>query len=327
MQNAQRLKLNAEQQQINFSTNQLFNHPLWKNQYLPGYPQIIPPLMFEKIYIYISIKKSFMSLFPRFFLVLATIVFVFGFTHKKVSPHYDWKLVWSDEFNYQGLPDSSKWNYDIGGDGWGNNEAEFYTEKRLENARVEKGNLIIEAKKEDWGNKKYTSARLVTKGKGDWSSGRIEVRAKLPKGRGSWPAIWMLGSKTPLKWPDDGEIDIMEHVGYDPGVIHASTHCKKYNHIIRTQKTAVTDVPDFADAYHIYAVEWDAENLSIFVDDKKYFSITNEHSGYEAWPFSNPMYLLLNIAVGGNWGGQKGVDDSIFPLQMLVDYVRVYQKG
>ena len=268
-----------------------------------------------------------MTIFSRIFSVLATIVFLFGFTHKKDKCTQDWKLVWSDEFNYQGLPDSSKWNYDIGGDGWGNNEAEFYTGKRLENARVENGNLIIEAKKENWQNKNYTSARLVTKGKGDWSHGRIEVRAKLPKGRGSWPAIWMLGSKTPLNWPDDGEIDIMEHVGYDPGVIHASTHCKKYNHIIHTQKTATINVPDFADAYHIYAVEWDAEKLSIFVDDKKYFSIVNEHTGYEAWPFSQPMHLLLNIAVGGNWGGQKGVDDSIFPIQMLVDYVRVYQKG
>jgi beta-glucanase (GH16 family) len=131
-----------------------------------------------------------------------------------------WREVWSDEFNYDGLPDSTKWNYDVGGHGWGNNELQFYTQQRVENARVEHGNLIIEARKETWQGKNYTSARLVSKNKGDWQHGKIEVRAKLPSGRGTWPAIWMLASTTPLKWPDDGEIDIMEHVGFDQGVIH-----------------------------------------------------------------------------------------------------------
>ncbi len=268
-----------------------------------------------------------MALFLRFFLVLAVIVFVFAFASRQVVAAHAWKLVWSDEFDYVGLPDATKWDYDVGGEGWGNNELEYYTKERKQNARVEKGNLVIEARKEDWENKKYTSARLVSKGKADWKYGKIEVRAKLPKGVGGWPAIWMLGSTTPMKWPDDGEIDIMEHVGYDPGVIHASIHCKKYNHVIRTQKTATTTVPDFADAFHVYALEWDAESISIFVDDKKYFTFTNEHSGYDAWPFDQPMHLLLNVAIGGNWGGQKGVDDAIFPQQLLVDYVRVYQKN
>ena len=139
-----------------------------------------------------------------------------------------WKLVWSDEFNNKGLPDSSKWNYDVGGHGWGNNELQYYNSGRLTNARVQRGKLIIEAHKENWKDKKYTSARLVSKGKGDWKYGRIEVKAKLPQGRGTWPAIWMLASTTPLKWPDDGEIDIMEHVGFNHGNIHASIHCKKY---------------------------------------------------------------------------------------------------
>ncbi len=235
------------------------------------------------------------------------------------------KLIWSDEFDYKGLPDPSKWNYDVGGDGWGNNELEFYTAKRMENARVENGNLVIEARKEKWENRDYTSARLITKGKGDWKYGRIEVRAKLPKGLGSWPAIWMLGSTTPLKWPDDGEIDIMEHVGFDEGVIHGSIHCKKYNHVIHTQKTAVIKVPDCMDNFHVYALEWDTDSISIFVDDKKYFTFTNEHTGYDAWPFDQPMHLLLNVAVGGNWGGIKGVNASSLPWQMVVDYVRVYQ--
>src|SRR5690242_14893919 len=133
-----------------------------------------------------------------------------------------YRLVWSDEFDRDGAPDPSHWSYDVGGGGWGNNELEFYTNDRRENARVENGSLIIEARREPWENRSYTSARLVTKGKGDWTYARIEVRAKLPRGRGSWPAIWTLGSKTPFTWPDDGEIDIMEHVGFDPGVIHGS---------------------------------------------------------------------------------------------------------
>jgi beta-glucanase (GH16 family) len=235
------------------------------------------------------------------------------------------KLVWSDEFNYKGLPDSTKWNYDVGGHGWGNNELQYYTSKELKNARVENGLLIIEAIKEKTGNNEYSSARLVTKGKGDWMYGRIDVRAKLPKGRGTWPAIWMLGSTQKLKWPDDGEIDIMEEVGYNPGVIHASAHTKKYFHSIGTQKTATTLVADCSDEFHVYSLDWNAETITILVDDRPYFTFKNEHTGNEAWPFNKPFHLLLNIAVGGGWGGQKGIDDSVFPQRMEIDYVRVYQ--
>jgi beta-glucanase (GH16 family) len=242
------------------------------------------------------------------------------------STSVQWQQVWSDEFNYTGLPDSTKWNYDVGGNGWGNNELEFYTSKRAENARVENGNLIIEARKESWQGKNYTSARLLTKGKGDWQYGKIEVRARLPKGRGTWPAIWMLGSTTPLKWPDDGEIDIMEHVGFHQGFIHGSIHCKKYNHVIGTQKTDTIQVPDCSEQFHLYGVEWNADSIKISVDNKVYFSFSNEHSGYAAWPFDNKMFLILNIAVGGNWGGQQGVDESIWPQKMEIDYVRVWQK-
>jgi beta-glucanase (GH16 family) len=235
------------------------------------------------------------------------------------------KLVWSDEFNYSGLPDPSKWNYDVGGHGWGNNELQFYTSGRKENARVENGMLVIEARKEKWEGKDYTSARLITKGKGDWKYGRIEVRARIPSGLGTWPAIWMLGSTTPLKWPDDGEIDIMEHVGYDPGKIHGSVHCKKYYHSIGTQKTAFTMVNDFSTEFHVYQLEWNADSVRVGVDGTVYFRFGNEHSGYDAWPFDNKMHLLLNIAVGGNWGGQKGVDTTIWPRRMEIDYVRMYQ--
>jgi beta-glucanase (GH16 family) len=241
-------------------------------------------------------------------------------------PKPAYKLVWSDEFNYKGLPDPKKWSYDVGGEGWGNNEWQFYTRDRLENARVDNGLLIIEARKEKWKNRDYTSARLVTKGKADWKYGKIDVRARIPGGLGTWPAIWMLGSTTPLKWPDDGEIDIMEHVGYDEGRLHGSVHCKKYYHSIGTQKTATITVPDITKAFHVYQVEWDKDSVRIGIDDNYYFRFGNEHSGYEAWPFDNKMHLLLNVAVGGNWGGQKGVDSTIWPRKMEIDYVRVYQK-
>lgn len=235
------------------------------------------------------------------------------------------KLVWSDEFNYQGLPDPLKWGYDTGGRGWGNHELQNYTFKETKNARVENGNLIIEARKEQSGRNEYSSARLLTKGKADWTYGRIDVRAKLPKGVGTWPAIWMLGSNTPLKWPDDGEIDIMEHVGYNHGVIHASIHCKKYYHRIGTQKTATIAVPDCSEEFHVYSLDWDAEKITMLIDNKPYFSFANEHSDRTGWPFDTPAYLLLNVAVGGDWGGQKGVDASVYPQRMEIDYVRVYQ--
>jgi len=240
-----------------------------------------------------------------------------------ISPPAKDKLVWSDEFNYTGLPDESKWNYDVGGHGWGNNELQFYTKSHKENARVENGHLIIEARREKWEGKDYTSARLITKGKGDWKYGRIEVRARIPSGLGTWPAIWMLASTTPLKWPDDGEIDIMEHVGYDQGRIHGTIHCKKYNHTIGTQKAAQVMVPDCSDAFHTYSMRWDKDSLHIGLDGTDYFHFGNDRTGYDAWPFDNPMHLLLNIAVGGNWGGQKGVDSTIWPRRMEVDFVRV----
>ena len=236
-----------------------------------------------------------------------------------------WKLVWNDESNYKGLPDSTKWTAETGGHGWGNNEWQYYTSGRLENARVENGLLTIEARKENWKEKNYTSARLITKNKGDWQFGKIEVRAKLPVGRGTWPAIWMLGSKDPFEWPDDGEIDIMEHVGFNQGFVHASVHCKKYYHSVGTQKTDTIFIKDCSENFHIYSVEWNHESVCVFVDGKKFFQFNNEHSGYDAWPFDNKMFLILNIAVGGNWGGAKGVDESIWPQKMEIDYVRVYQ--
>ena len=249
-----------------------------------------------------------------------------------------WQLVWSDEFDYEGHPDPTKWGYDVGGHGWGNNELQYYTKQRLENARVEDGHLVIEARREPyqmgadaW---EYTSARLVTKGRGDWTYGRFEVRAMLPSGRGTWPAIWMLATFDtygPGYWPDNGEIDVMEHVGFDPDVVHSTVHTEAYNHTRGTHRGAQTHVPTARTDFHIYAVEWTPEEIRGFVDGIAYFTFPNERltnpgAGYEVWPFDRPFHLLLNIAVGGNWGGTQGVDASIFPQQMVVDYVRVYQQ-
>lgn len=240
------------------------------------------------------------------------------------KPDSSRELIWNDEFNYKGLPDSSKWNYDVGGDGYGNNEAQFYTKNRLENARVENGNLVIEAKKENWEKNKYTSTRLLTKGKFSFQYGTVEIRAKLPKGRGTWPAIWMM-SENMKEWPDDGELDIMEHVGFNQGYIHASVHTKKYNHIIGTQKTDTLIVKDASEKFHVYKADWTLEKIDVYIDDEKFFTYENKEKTYESWPFDQPYFIILNLAVGGFWGGKEGIDDSIFPQKYYIDYVRVYQ--
>jgi beta-glucanase (GH16 family) len=235
------------------------------------------------------------------------------------------QLVWSDEFDYSGLPAPDKWSYDIGGSGWGNDELQYYTSERLENARVEDGKLIIEARKELYSGKEYTSARLVSKFKGDWLYGRIEVRAKLPAGLGTWPAIWMLPTDWIYgDWPRSGEIDIMEHVGYDPIVIHGTVHTEAFNHMLGTQKGNTHAVPDFNTQYHTYAIEWFEDKIDFFIDGSRYFTFMNSRNGIAEWPFDKQFHLLMNIAVGGSWGGAKGVDGSIFPVRMEIDYVRVY---
>lgn len=236
------------------------------------------------------------------------------------------KLVWSDEFNYTGLPDSTKWGYDVGGTGWGNNEKQYYTKNRLENASVKNGVLNITARKEHFEGMEYTSARLVTKNKGDWKYGRFEIRAKLPKGRGVWPAIWMLSTDWKYgSWPASGEIDIMENVGYLPDSVFGTVHTRAYNHSIGTQKGTKTYRNDLSEAFHTYILDWRENEIKIFVDQEHYFTFNNENKTFSEWPFDQPFHLLLNIAVGGNWGGKMGIDDSIFPQTMEVDYVRVYQ--
>ena len=195
-----------------------------------------------------------------------------------------------------------------------------------ENAFVQDGMLHIKAIRESTGDKQYSSARLITKGKGDWLYGRIEVRAKLPGARGIWPAIWMLPTGWEYGgWPKSGEVDIMEHVGYIPDSVFASVHTESYNHVIHTQRTKGFYLPDPDKNFHVYAVDWDSTMIRTFVDNKMYFSFRKEASDPKVWPFNKKFHLLLNVAVGGNWGAVKGVDAGRFPQEMIVDYVKIFQ--
>ncbi len=257
----------------------------------------------------------------RIFWFVAAVMFVAPMT-AQVMP------VWADEFDKDGLPDPAKWTYDTGGHGWGNRELQYYTANRAENALMKGGMLLITARKGDLEGKAYTSARMVSKA--GWKYGYIEIRAKLPKGRGTWPALWMLPvsrwEKGGTRWPLCGEIDIMEHVGYDEGVVHGTVHTQAYNHVAGTQKGKQVTVADATSEFHVYALDWKPDGMEILVDGKAYFSFANEGKGKEVWPFDEPFRLLMNIAVGGNWGGRKGVDEAVYPQEMAIDYVRVYEK-
>lgn len=234
-------------------------------------------------------------------------------------------MVWSDEFDHDGPPDPAKWKPEVGM--IRNGEAQDYTQDRPENARVEGGNLVIEARKESYEKAQYTSASLTTSKRMSWTYGRVEVRAKIPNGRGTWPAIWMLGDSIgKVGWPTCGEIDIMENVGYDPDHIHCTVHTAAFNWPKHTQRGKTLDYTNPSADFHIYALEWTAQKMDFYFDDQVVFSFTNDGTGVASWPFDSPQYLILNLAIGGGWGGQKGIDDTIFPCRMLVDYVRVYRR-
>ena len=246
------------------------------------------------------------------------------------------QLVWSDEFNSDGLPASEKWGYEQGY--VRNGEKQLYVANNLHNARVKDGILIIEARKLEsvetslWDElfdspkPMYTSASLTTRNLHSWTNAKIEVRAKLPHGIGVWPAIWLLGvDKQGKGWPAKGEIDMMEYVGYQKDKVHIALHTKMRNHQNKKAVNKGFKLKNILSEYHIYAVEKYSNVIKFFIDDKLVFSYEKEDDNTESWPFDEPMYLIINLAIGGYWGGKHGIDGSIFPQQFLIDYVRVYQ--
>ncbi|MCS7090646.1 MAG: glycoside hydrolase family 16 protein [Limisphaera sp.] len=260
-----------------------------------------------------------------------------------VGPEPEWHLVWADEFDRPGLPDPSRWTYEEGF--VRNRELQYYTVARTNNARVENGLLILEAHKERFPNPRYrpgapesrwqqsrqfadyTSASLTTRDRAAWTYGRFEIRARVPGGRGTWPAIWMLGTNiVQVGWPACGEIDIMEYVGHEPGIIHANVHTRGYNHARGNGRGSRLRVPNAETAFHVYGLHWSPKRLEFWVDQQKFFTLENDGTGVDSWPFDAAHYLILNLAIGGAWGGQQGVDDSILRCRFEIDYVRVYQQ-
>ncbi|MEO8617847.1 MAG: glycoside hydrolase family 16 protein [Sphingomicrobium sp.] len=271
------------------------------------------------------------------FLLTASLVATPAIPQTSVEPDRappGYTKVFADEFNGTTI-DTAKWAYDThrNAQGWYNQEKQYYAAGRMENARVENGHLVIEARSEkldkarfpDFGGQRYTSTRLFTKGRASWTYGFYEIRAKIPCGRGTWPAIWMLPEDPDVKWPDGGEIDIMEHVGFDPTVIHQTLITRAFNYDSGVQQTKSFKVADACTAFHRYQLLWTDKFIVMGVDDEPRFMLKNVRNDRDRWPFDKPMHLLLNIAVGGTWGGQKGVDPNVFPARMEVDYVRVYQ--
>jgi len=238
-----------------------------------------------------------------------------------------YELVWNDEFEGTEL-DSDKWIYEVNGDGGGNGELQYYTR---DNTAVADGILTITAKLENYLNHDYTSSRITTQNKETWKYGIFEIKAKIPAGRGTWPAIWMMPSTSRYgTWPNSGEIDIMEHVGYDENVIHATIHTERFNGMDGTQKGGVsTTAQDVTEEFHIYKVEWLPDKLKFFMDGVNYYTYTpSNFAGCPTsahWPYDGDFFMILNVAVGGAWGGVQGIDDAAFPTSMEIDYVRVYQ--
>ena len=241
------------------------------------------------------------------------------------------RLVWHDDFDGAAL-DAANWRYDTAYNrkGWFNAELQYYSAGRPQNVRVGHGLLTILARHEtpsqfpDWGGQHYTSAKIVSKGAG-WTYGFYEIRAKLPCARGTWPAIWMLPVDM-QKWPDDGEIDIMEQVGAEPNLIYASLHTRLFNHVLKTQRSAQKLVPTSCRDFHVYQLDWRRNSIIIGVDGHGILRVLNDRPGGKgAWPFDVPFHMILNLAIGGKWAGAKGIDDAAMPQRMDVDYVRVWR--
>ncbi len=236
-------------------------------------------------------------------------------------------LVWSE--NFDSPLDPSIWRIVEGNGcpsicGYGNNELQTYTSDQR-NLRVENGKLVIEAHKDTI----YSSAKITTQNLPGWTYGKISVRAKLPSGVGTWPAIWMLpDNNTYGSWPKSGEIDIMEHVGFNEGHVHGTIHTEAYNHKIGTQKGGEILLPTATTSFHTYTVDWDAQSIRWYIDGKPYYQF-EKHDGdtVDEWPFDDPFHLILNLAVGGDWGGKEGVDATSFPARFEIDWVKVWKKA
>ncbi|MCM1027054.1 MAG: glycoside hydrolase family 16 protein [Roseburia sp.] len=245
-----------------------------------------------------------------------------GFEYDRES--LTWELVWSDEFDYEGGPDPEKWSYETGAGGWGNHELQNYT--KGENVTVADGVMTIELRKEESGQ--YTSTRLVSRKKGDWTYCKVEASLKLPSGLGTWPAFWMMPTDSAYgTWPKSGEIDIMEHVGYDQDVIVETVHTEKYHGGQGKGKSFPTE--GVSEEFHTYGVEWLPDKMIFSIDGEEKFTYDPHNYSSaptkEIWPFDRDFYLIFNLAFGGDWGGARGTDDSYFPAEYYVDYVRVYQ--
>jgi len=246
---------------------------------------------------------------------------------KPLALPVDYRLVWADEFDRPGLPDARRWIHDTGRnkDGWYNKEQQYYSGPRAENAVVRDGRLVITARKEslpdrpDWGGQRYTSARLITRGQADWTYGFFEIRARMPCGKGTWPAIWTVGSGG--RWPGDGELDILEHLGSRPERVFSTVHTRAGSG--GHGQGAEIDLPSACGRFHDYQMLWTPDAIRFGVDGVEHFRYPNPHTGHDAWPFDAPQFLILNIAIGGDLGGP--VDDTIFPVTMEVEHVRVYQ--
>ncbi len=234
-----------------------------------------------------------------------------------------WTLIWHDEFDGPEI-NRQNWTFDLGGNGWGNGEMQYYTD-RPENARIENGLLVIEARQEKYGGSYYTSARLKTQGLQEFQYGRFEARIKVPEGKGFWPAFWMLGSNfARVGWPDCGEIDIMEYVGREPDLIMGTLHGPGYAGALGISQWNRVGY-NVADDFHTYAIEWDENQITWFYDGAAYHTVTREDVGERPWAFDQPFFFILNLAVGGTLGGMVS-PTTVFPAQYLVDYVRVYEK-
>ncbi|MFQ3325797.1 MAG: beta-glucanase (GH16 family) [Salibacteraceae bacterium] len=243
-----------------------------------------------------------------------------------------WELVWSDEFESAGLPDTAKWSYNIGNWGWGNNELQYYTSDKLENAKIEDGNLVITAIK-DLKDSTWTSARLTTKGKVAFKYGKIEFRAKVPVARGTWAAGWLLGDayRDEISWPYCGEIDVLECVGYEindtteKGINHATCHTRAYYFKQNNQIGSEIEMDSMHSKFHTYSVEWYPNEIKGFVDGIHYYTY-DKNANDQEWPFHQSQNIILNLAIGGGWGGLKGVDQAMISQQYTIDYVRVFEK-